>query len=152
MHSFELLFIFLSAFRQGYVAAVIWNQVISPQLLRPVFVGTPSEKIQAYISLFLAILLLFKAIPPLSKLGTPSVAIMVGVGAAVTIGGAVTGTLFSQIMAAADIFDTQAANRHGLSAGIQILEGGLMLLGTISTLLYFQFRVKRNDERKPRSI
>jgi len=95
-------------------------------------------------------LLLLKAIPPLSKLGTPSVAVMVGVGAAVAIGGAVTGTLFPQIAAAADVFDTQAANRHGLSAGIQVLEGGLMLLGTISTLLYFQFSAKRGDDGKTR--
>jgi len=57
------IYLFECGVSAGYVAAVIWNQVISPQLLRPVFVGTPSEKIQAYISLFLAILLLFKAIP-----------------------------------------------------------------------------------------
>ncbi len=136
------LFIGVSA---GYVAAVVWNQVLSPQLLRPIFIGSPSEKIQAYIVLFLAFLLLFKAISPLSKLGTPSIALMVGVGAAVAIGGAVTGTLFPQISAAADVFDP---NRNDASALIRILEGGLMLLGTISTLIYFQFSGKQGDDGK----
>jgi hypothetical protein len=137
------IFIGVSA---GYVAAVAWEQVISPQLLRPVLFGAPNEKIQAYIALFLAFLLLLKAIPPLSKLGTPSMAIMVGVGAAVAIGGAVLGTLFPQIAAASDLFDLQAASERGASAGMQILTGGLMLLGTVSTLIYFHFSAKRGDD------
>ena len=75
-----------------------------------------------------------KAIPSLSKLGTPSVAFMVGVGAAVAIGGAVMGTLFPQTGAAIDV------------VGRNVFEGGLMLLGTISTLMYFQFSAKRGDD------
>ncbi len=134
----------------GYVAAVVWNQVLAPQLFRPIFEGAPNEKINASIVLFLAFLLMMKAIPPLSKFGTPSVAIMVGVGAAVAIGGAVTGTLFPQMMATINVFDLQAANERGVSSGIQFVEGGLMLFGTISTLVYFQFSAKRGDDGKTR--
>jgi len=134
----------------GYVAAVVWNQVLAPQLFKPIFVGAPDEKIRASIALFLAFLLMMKAIPPLSKMGTPPIALMVGVGAAVAIGGAVTGTLFPQMSAAVDLFDLQAANERGVSSGIQFIEGGLMLLGTISTLVYFQFSAKRGDDGKYR--
>jgi len=118
----------------GYVAAVAWHQVLAPQLLQPILSGSGDEKIRAYIALVLVFLLLFKAIPPLSKLGTPSMAFMVGVGAAVAVGGAVTGTLFPQMLAAINIFE------------IQVFEGIVMLIGTISTLIYFQFRAKRGDD------
>jgi len=61
-------------------------------------------------------------------------AFMVGVGAAVAVGGAVTGTLFPQTLAAINIFETQ------------VFEGIVMLIGTISTLIYFQFRARRGDD------
>ena len=126
------IFIGVSA---GYVAAVVGHQVIAPQLIKPIFMGSTNEKIITFFPFFLSLLLLAKAVPAFSKIGTPSVALMVGVGAAVAIGGAVTGTLFPQSLAAINIFD---------------FEGILMLLGTITTLLYFQFRAKRGDDGKTR--
>ncbi|MBC8336015.1 MAG: hypothetical protein ISR59_05250 [Anaerolineales bacterium] len=118
----------------GYVAAVAWHQVLAPQLLQPILSGSGDEKIRAYIALVLVFLLLLKAIPPLSKLGTPSMAFMVGVGAAIAIGGAVTGTLFPQTLAAINIFE------------FKVFEGIVMLLGTVSTLIYFQFSARRDDD------
>jgi len=132
----------------GYVAAIVWHQVLAPQLFHPILFGSANEKIIVIFPLILTLLLFTKAIPSLSKIGTPSVALMVGVGAAVAIGGAVTGTLFPQAMAAINVFDLQAANERGVSSGGQFIEGGLMLLGTISTLVYFQFRAKRGDDGK----
>lgn len=130
----------------GYVAAVIWHQVLAPQLFRPLLSGAGSEQLLSVFPFLLATLLLAKAIPSLSKVGTLPVAFLVGVGAAVAVGGAVTGTLFPQTMAAIDTFDLQAANARGTSSGVQFIEGGLMLLGTISTLIYFQFSAKRSDD------
>ena len=130
----------------GYVASVAWHQVLSPQLLRPLLYGAPNEKIVALFPAFLVLLLFFKAIPALSKMGTPSIAVMVGVGAAVAIGGAVTGTLIPQVMASINTFDLAAATQRGNSSGLQFFEAGLMLLGTISTLVYFQFTAKRGDD------
>ena len=141
------IFIGVSA---GYVAAVIWQDLLMPQLIQPIFIGTEDEKIRAYIALFLVVLLLMKAFPRLSKLGTPSIALMVGVGAAIAVAGTVQGTLFPQTMAAINAFDLEAANARGTSSGIQFFEGGVMLLGTISTLIYFQFSAKRNDDGKYR--
>ena len=130
----------------GYVAAVIWHQVLVPQLFRPLLSGSGSEQLLSVFPFLLATLLLAKAIPALSKAGAFPVAFMVGVGAAVAVGGAVTGTLFPQTLAAIDAFDLQAANARGTSSGMQFIEGGLMLLGTISTLVYFQFGAKRGDD------
>ncbi|MBT3336504.1 MAG: hypothetical protein HN855_00820 [Anaerolineae bacterium] len=130
----------------GYVATVAWHQVLAPNLVRPLLSGTSAEKMLAIIPLTLSLLLLAKAIPPLSKLGTPSVAFMVGTGAAVAIGGAVTGTIFPQVTATINLFDMAAANERGISSSVQFLEGGLMILGTISTLVYFQFTAKRGTD------
>ena len=134
----------------GYVAAVVGYQVLAPQLFSPILFGSANEKILTFFPFFLSLLLFAKAIPALSKIGTPSVALMVGVGAAVAIGGAVTGTLFPQTLAAINIFDLKAANARGVSSGAQIVQGSIMLLGTISTLLYFQFRAKRSDDGENR--
>ncbi len=125
----------------GYVASVAWHQVISPQLLRPLLYGQSNEQIVAIFPAFLALLLLAKAVPAFSKVGTPPVAFMVGVGTAVAIGGAVMGTLVPQVMAAINAFDLSLAS----SVGLRFVEAILMLFGTISTLIYFQFTAKRGD-------
>ena len=143
------IYIFVGA-SAGYVGAIVWHYILSPQLIQPILSGSSSEKISASIALFLSFLLLLKAIPSLSKLGTPSVALMVGVGAAVAVGGAITGTLFPQTLAAINLFDLEAANLRGTSSGAQLLKGSVMLLGTISTLIYFQFAAKRSDDGKYR--
>ncbi len=134
----------------GYVAAVAWHEVLAPNLLRPLLYGAPGERILTIIPLFLVLLLLAKSVPALSKLGTPSVAFMVGTGAAVAIGGAVMGTIFPQVNASINLFDMAAASERGVSSGVQFFEGGLMLLGTVSTLAYFQFTAKRSDDGKYR--
>src|SRR5574341_1484354 len=89
----------------GYVAAVAWWQVLWPDLVLPLIAGTASQKAILATPLLLSGLLLMKAWPPLSRLGTPSVALLVGVSAAVAIGGAVTGTLFPQVNATINQFD-----------------------------------------------
>ena len=132
----------------GYVAAVVLNQVLIPQLIQPIISGNSGEKISSFIALFLAFLLLLKAFPPLSKLGTPSIAFMVGVGAAVAITGAITGTLFPQISAAINALDLEAAQARGATSLNQFLNGTVMIFGTVSTLIYFQFSAKKQADGK----
>jgi len=134
----------------GYVASVAWHQVLSPQLVRPLLYGDANEKLLILFPTLLVLLLLFKAIPMTSRIGTPSVAFMVGVGAAVAIGGAVTGTIIPQVMASINTFDLAAAAERGNSSALQFFEAGLMLLGTISTLVYFQFTAKLGADGKYR--
>ncbi len=62
-------------------------------------------------------------------------AFLVGIGAATAIGGAVTGTLFPQTTAASNSF-----SRYGLVNGI------IVLAGTIGTFAYFQFGVRSNRQ------
>jgi hypothetical protein len=119
----------------GYVAAVAMWQVIYPRLLYPLAYGTILEKALLGIPFLLAGLLLMKAWPRLSFLGTPSVAYLAGVSAAVTVGGAVIGTLFPQTFAAMDAY-----NLERYSSPLEGLwSGTFILVGTVSTLAYFHF-------------
>ena len=130
------IYVFIGA-SAGYVTVLLLEQVLGPQLIIPVVTGSVGGIVLA----ILALLLLAKMFPPLSKLGTPSLAFMVGVGAAIAIGGAVTGTLFPQILAAINAFE-------GISSFEGLVEAFLMLFVTISTLVYFQFSAKRGDDGK----
>ena len=141
------IYIFVGA-SAGYVASVAWHQVLSPQLVRPLLYGDANEKLLTLFPALLVLLLLFKAIPMTSRVGTPSVAFMVGVGAAVAIGGAVTGTIIPQVMASINTFDLAAAAERGNSSTLQFFEAGLMMLGTISTLVYFQFTARLGADGK----
>ena len=84
----------------GYVAAVAWWQVLLPRLLMPLLGGTAQNRAILAVPFLLSGLLLMKAWPPLSRLGAPAMGLLVGVGSAVAIGGAIQGTLAPQLISA----------------------------------------------------
>ncbi len=129
------LFIGVSA---GYAAAVTWYQVLWPKLFQPIIYGSLNERLLLMVPLLLGISLLVKLSPPLARLGNPAMAYLVGVGAAVAIGGAVFGTLFPQAIATVNLFDL----RNSGSLAERLLEGSLILVGTLTTLVYFHFGAK----------
>jgi hypothetical protein len=112
----------------GYVAVMAWYNVILPQLVLPLLAG---DRI-LFIPLVMGVLLLAKVSPRLSGIGTPVVAYLVGVGAAAAIGGALMGTIFPQVSATVNMFDLN----NGFDA---FIKSSIILLGTITTLLYFNF-------------
>jgi hypothetical protein len=65
-------------------------------------------------------------------------AFMVGAGASVAVGGAVLGTLFPQTQASINLFDLKA----GGSVSERIFEASIILVGTLTTLVYFHFSAK----------
>ncbi|MBI9044832.1 MAG: hypothetical protein JEZ06_10120 [Anaerolineaceae bacterium] len=130
----------------GYFLTLIIYQVLIPRLWTPLFEGSLLERGLTLIPLILGLLLLMKVFPRYSKLGNIPMAYLVGVGAAVTIGGAVLGTIAGQISGTIDIFDftTQASLENNPFS--QLFNGGVILLGTISTLVYFQFSTVSNKD------
>jgi len=130
------LFVGVSA---GYAAAVAWHQVLWPQLFLPLIFGSLLDRVLALVALGLGILLLLKLHARTARLGSVSMAFLVGVGAAVAVGGAVMGTLFPQIRASINMF--------GLLGGTgtliyQLIKSSVILVGTLTTLIYFQFGAK----------
>jgi hypothetical protein len=130
------IFIGVSA---GYAAAVAWHQVLYPRLVLPLFAGSLAERLLALIPLVLGLLLLFKLSPRRANLGSPSMAFLVGVGAAVAVGGAVMGTLLPQTRASMNALNLSGAGQYWLE---RLSEGVVMLIGTITTLVYFHYGAK----------
>ena len=67
-------------------------------------------------------------------------AYLVGVGAAVAVGGAVMGTLFPQILASVNRFDLGSVESALLPE--RLFEASIILVGALSTLIYFHFGAK----------
>ena len=119
----------------GYVAAVAWWQVIYPKVLLPLLTGSFIERLLALVPLVLGFLLLMKLSQRTAWMGNVSVAFLVGVGAAVAVGGAVMGTLIPQTQASYTVFNLTG----GGSLLARLFFGVIMLVGTITTLVYFHF-------------
>lgn len=134
------LFVGVSA---GYVTVLIIYQVFVARLFNPFIAGNMQQKLLLLIPIALGFLLLFKLFPKLSSVGNVSMGFLVGVGAAIAIGGAITGTLFGQIQGAIQPFDLSAAQPNAIGQ----LAGGVFLLGgTITSLAYFHFGVRSRKE------
>lgn len=123
----------------GYFAVVIVYQVMLPRLVVPLLQGS----IISLVPLFLSGLMLAKLSPRLSRLGNLSMAYLVGAGAAVAIGGAVLGTLFTQVKGAISSLPSLAET--GSQNWWLLLEGGFILLGTIASLVYFNFGTQEKE-------
>ncbi len=111
----------------GYAAVVAIRELLWPVLNQIVSDPTNPTTLLWVIPILLAMLLLLKASPRLAGLGNSPMAVLVGVGAAVALVGAITGTLWPQIAAAAQ------------PATSGIIGAMITALLTICTLLYFQF-------------
>jgi hypothetical protein len=124
----------------GYVAVIIFRQVIVDKMFLPMVSGTMLDRVLLAFPLVLSLFLLGKLSPRSEWLGRPVVALLVGIGAASAIAGAILGTLFPQMAAATDLFELSNPNL-GTVAG-NVLTGVVALIGTIVTLAYFQFTVR----------
>jgi hypothetical protein len=132
----------------GFAAGMIFYNVILNQLVFPL-IERPAATFLFIIPPFLLGIWLFaKVFPGMSRLGNPVMAYLVGVGAATAIGGAVLGTVFPQIGASASVFDLNAAINSGSNIGIFLGRGILILVGTATTLAYFQFGVIGSPDQK----
>ena len=140
------IFIGVSA---GYAAVVAWYNVIWPQMILPLLIGSMAERTLLVVPALLSLLLLFKSSVRFSGFGSLPVAFLVGVGAATAIGGAVLGTLFPQIGASVNLFD-RAALPVGLSSLQKFAENALILLSTLATFIYFQFSGRSSAGQAPR--
>jgi hypothetical protein len=135
------VYIFVGA-AAGYAAAVTWWQVLMPRLVTPLnlFGNSPFyDHLLALFSLIGCAFLLMKLRPSTARWGSPAVAYLVGVGAAVAVGGAVVGTILPQVQASFNVMDLSSA---GSNLFERLVFGIIMLIGTITTLVYFHFGAK----------
>jgi hypothetical protein len=125
----------------GYAAIVAWHSVLSPRLL----LRLESGQWWYLVPLVLCLLLLTKVKRSWSGAGNVTLAFVFGVGAALTLGGALSGTLIPQVQAAFVSFNPQhyaglTAQEGGVSL-IFVTNAALVTLGTICTLLACSYSV-----------
>ena len=118
----------------GYAAAVVVQDVLFTKF-QSLPLDNPVQLLIGLIPFFFAATLLAKLSPRISWIGNFAMAVLVGVGAATAVGGALVGTLIPQAEAAMDAFNSRSI--------FGLIEGAVMLTGTVVTLVYFQFGAKR---------
>ena len=126
----------------GYAATVVWHQVLVPKLFEPLQTTNPNQLLLMIIPLALCLSLLAKLTPRISWIGNIAMAVLVGVGAAAAVGGALLGTLIPQARASMAAFDFSSAT-SGVEAAGRLLEASVMLAGTTFTLASFHFSASR---------
>jgi len=127
----------------GYAGAVALRDLLIPQIMNM----SPQE---AIIPIILIFLLLLKSVPKTADFGNISSALLLGVGAAIAIQGAIQGTLLPFITSSTEIFspaEFQLAIQNGQAVRILtlILQSSVILTGVISTLTYFHFSARKTS-------
>jgi hypothetical protein len=124
------VFVGLSA---GYITIVTVESVILPWVRGTLLAPETGlgGAIIGIIPFILGLLLLLKTSPRLGRVGNIAIAFIIGVGTAVALVGAITGTLLP------------LASSTGSSVRVDVLNGFLIFLGVASTLIYFQYLARR---------
>lgn len=128
----------------GYAGAAAWHGVLRPALVEPVRAGGLAALADPKLILpwLLIVLLLFKVFPGTARAGGAPMAMLVGVAAAVSVGGAVTGTVVPQALTAVQSLSpaevAPLTGETGLERSMNVL---IILVGTVATLLHFRFNI-----------
>lgn len=156
---FKLAMHLLIGVAAGYVGAVAVHNVLIPGLIEPILeAGLPGLAdrqliVTVIVPLILVVLLFLKVAPSTARYGTVSMVLLVGVGAAVIVGGAITGTLIPLTLDSMDTLNPSAVNQLTGESGIErLLNVIIVLIGTLSTLFYFRFTVRNTDVETPFAI
>ena len=126
----------------GYAVVVVAQQVLWPNLVQPLLAGN----LLMLVPLAFSLILLLKLFPRYARYGTLPMALLVGVAAAVAIGGAVFGTILGQTKGAVQDFNF---NQPVSDPFLQAIEAVLVLVGSICTLAYFQFGARVKNDQPP---
>jgi hypothetical protein len=120
----------------GYSAVVAFHSVLYPRLLLPLL-SAPQDNLQLAAPLVMCIMLCLYVVPRARRLASVPLAFVVGVGAALAVGGALTGILVPQITA------TIVPLNPGLPPE-RLLNNLVIVAGTITSLVYFHFTAGAN--------
>lgn len=128
----------------GFAAAVIIHNVILDQLIFPLFYQRQAAYLLLTPPLLLGAWMLAKISPRMAFLGNPVMGYLVGAGAAAAIGGAILGTLFPQANASTNLLNVRLALQAGVNPGGYLLNGIIILIGSVGTLVYFHFGARQS--------
>jgi hypothetical protein len=147
------IFIGISA---GYAGTIAWYNVLKPNLVDPLLAGGLQRLMSGEVfageqglliigAWILIAMMLLKLSPSTARWGALPIVLMVGVGAGVVVGGAITGTLIPQSMASMVSLSPNAVAPQTGETGIERMVNVLIVLvGTITTLVYFRFTTRQS--------
>lgn len=117
----------------GYITIVTVDSVLLPWLRGTLLAsnGDIGGAVLGLVPFLLGLLLLVKSFPRVGRVGNIAIAFIIGVGTAVALVGAITGTILP------------LATATGSSVRIDPLNGFLIFLGVSTTLIYFQYLARR---------
>ncbi len=134
----------------AYVTLIVITQVLWPQVALAIINGSLQDQVVGLVGFVLCILLCGKLVPRLAKLGAIPMGYLVGVGAAIAIGGGVVGTIIPQVLGSVDISWLHSNRGDKLLFWSPLLNGIMILVGTITTLIYFHYGAKKRKNGKIR--
>jgi hypothetical protein len=123
----------------AYAVVVAVHTVLLDRLIAPLLANGSADWPLA-IPLLLGLLLMARAEPSLAWLGALPVGLLLGVGAGLSVGGALLGTLLPQLQATAiSFFDHVRLDMTPNDQLAQIAGNLLVVVGTLGALLSFHF-------------
>lgn len=140
---FRLAIYIFTGVSAGYIASVAWWQVLLPKLFIPLITGSTTDAILLFFPLMGIVMIFMKISPRLSGIGRFAMAFIVGAGAAVTIVGALSGTLLPQVEGTINPIPRLSDLAQNFGPAIN---GIAILLGTILTLIYFHFGARTRPD------
>lgn len=127
----------------GYAVSVVFWQVLYPKLFLPTVTvlqtGAYDRGALLVVPWLGLAFILMKISPRLAGIASITMAFLVGAGAAVTLAGAVSGTLLPQVMATINFFDPRLAAARNIGSAEVLGNGLILLLGVVTSLAYFHF-------------
>jgi len=141
----------------GYIAVVAFWQVIMPRLVYPLLSAFATGDIfNLQLMLPLGLILLgglMLIFPRQAGMGRLVLAFLVGVGAAVTLIGALGGTLIPQVMGTVNAFDMTSVRGKDVGYLVEaIFNASTILVGAVLTLAYFHFGARQKTDGSMRRL
>lgn len=157
---FKLAMHLLIGVAGGYAGAIAIHNVLVPGLVDPLVesglagITDPDLLVTVIFPWILVVILFLKVSHSTSRYGTFSMALLVGVGAAVVVGGAISGTLIPQTRAAMNtsLNPSVVSPQTGEGGLERVLSMAIVLAGTLSTLFYFRFSMLSGERESPLAV
>jgi len=141
--AFRLAEYLLVGIAAGYATALAWNHMLWPRL--QLLVGEPATYWYYGVFFVLGLLLLCRGSRSMSVLGNLPLGVLFGIGAALALGGGLTGTFIPQIRASV-LSVNPADYGEGSWAWAYVIDPIILVAGTIAALTAFHFGA-RTDGR-----
>ncbi len=138
----EYLFVGVAA---GYAASLAWSNVLWPRLR--LLLADPGGYWHYGLFFALGVCLLARGVKPVSALGNLPLGVLFGTGAALALGGVITGTLLPQLQASF-LSVSPSDYGSGLIGWAHAIDALLVVLGTITVLTVFHFSAPEDEGDK----